>query len=55
MSSIVLLNIKKVAKYFIYFILLIIGLYIGTLFLKFIFNLGIHLGNYLRCVYSIFV
>jgi hypothetical protein len=55
MSSIVLTNAKKIVKYFAYFILTSISLYIGTLLLQCIFNLGTHLGNYIRCIYSTFV
>ena len=55
MFPIVLNNIKKITKYFSYFLLILIGTYIGTICIKFIFNLGVYLGNYLRCVYSSFV
>ena len=54
MSTIISNNtLKKIIKYFLIIIALIIGLMLFTLIIQMIFNLGIHVGTFLRCLYSI--
>ena len=52
MSTIVLTNVKRIAKYIGLFLLTIVGLYLGTLLIMLIYNLGTYIGTYLRCIYS---
>jgi len=52
MPTIVLESAKKIIKYVIYFFIALIGLYIGTLVIQCVFNLGTYLGSYIRCLYS---
>ena len=52
MSTVVITNIKKISKYIALFILAIIGLYVITITLQFIFNLGTYLGTFMRSLYA---
>ena len=51
MSTIVIEYSKKLIKYLGYFLLIIIGLYLMTIVLHFIFNLGAYLGTFMRLIY----
>lgn len=54
MSTLVINNTKKVFKYIGYFVLIIIGLYVATILLQCIFNLGAYLGTFMRCIYAFY-
>ena len=51
MSTLVITNTKKVLKYVCLFFLVLIGLYIGTILIQAVFNLGVNLGTILRNVH----
>ena len=44
---------KKIIKYLGYFLLALVGLYIITIVLRCIFNLGAYLGTFMRHIYSL--
>lgn len=52
MPTLVIENTKKIAKYVSYFFLVLIGLYLGTIIIQMVFNLGTYLGTFMRCVYA---
>ncbi len=52
MPTLIKENYKTIAKYIAYFFLIVIGLYIFTIVLQFIFNLGTYLGTFMRCLYT---
>ncbi len=52
MSTLVITNTKKVLKYVGLFFLVLIGLYIGTIIIQVVFNLGTHFGTFMRFVYA---
>ena len=52
MSALVIPNIKKIIMYIGLYFLSIICLYVGTLFIEFVFNLGTHFGTFMRCIYA---
>ena len=51
MSTLVLNNAKKLVKYIGIFLGSTIGLYVMTILLQCIFNIGTYFGTYLRCLY----
>ena len=52
MSTLVITNTKKILRYIALFFLVLIGLYIGTILLQAVFNLGTYLGTFMRFVYA---
>ena len=52
MSTLVIDNAKRITKYIGLFLLSLIGLYVGTIIVQFIYNLGIYLGTFIRCIYA---
>ena len=53
MSALVNENTRKIVQYIAYFFLTLIGLYLLTIILKFIFNLGTYFGTFIRCLYAL--
>ena len=52
MSTLVIINTKKVLKYIGLFFLALIGLYIITIIVQVVFNLGTYFGTFMRFVYA---
>jgi hypothetical protein len=52
MSTLVIVNTKKVLKYIGLFFLVLIGLYIATIMVQVVFNLGTYLGTFMHFVYA---
>ena len=53
--SIIIKNelIRKIIKYFVLFVAIILGLYIFTIIIQAVFNLGKYIGTFLRCLYAL--
>ncbi len=52
MPTLVFNNVKKTIKYIGLFFIIIIGLYLVTVLLQFVFNLGGYFGTFMRCLYA---
>ena len=45
--------VNKIIKYFVLLIVSTIGLYVGTILIQAIFNLGVSFGTFIRCLYHV--
>lgn len=47
------LSINKVVKVFLLIVGVTVGMYVGVILVQAIFNLGVSLGTFLRCLYHV--